>query len=146
MCLVVTNRDRARSDRGDDLVFQILTRTTTSRHWSCQLCARNNLAHLDSSSVAASGVSDLTRSVAALAASSESRTIIDRPVLPFRVQRPVTNPGVWDSRGTARPRTASRSASESLVVSVATVAYMTVVVAAGSCRSTYLIAIPPQEC
>ena len=82
------------------------------------------------SSVTVSGTIDGIRSRAPLAGSSDWKTTIDNPVLPFRVQCPVTNPGACDTPGTTSSRNPRSAASWSLIVTLTTTACMSLSVPA----------------
>src|SRR4051794_23330607 len=99
-----------------------------SEAWG-QACAATSRTST-SSSLTPSGTFALIRSLAPLAASSDSKMTIDKPVLPFRVQCPVTNPGACDTAGTVCSRSAVRAASGSLMVTLTT----TACIAAFLCR------------
>src|SRR3954453_8389417 len=57
-----------------------------------------------------------------VAAASDSKTTMARPVSSFHVQKPWTNPGAWDTRGTTTSRRFCWAASRLLTVTLTTTA------------------------
>src|SRR5438034_4824450 len=76
------------------------------------------------SRVTASGIFARTRSSAFVAASSDSKTSIERPVLSLRVQYPATNPGACETRGTTSSCRRAVAASGSSMFTLTTTACM----------------------
>src|SRR5450755_967723 len=88
-----------------------------------QACAATSRTST-SSSVIASGTIAFACSLIAFAVSSDSKMIIVSPVLSFRVQYPVTNPGARETPGTSCSRRARSAGSRSLMVTLTTTACM----------------------